>query len=215
MIQKQNPADEPIFSENDVRQVIRLVAQTAAMNEPPAVCIRAMMDGLCELVGATYWTWIIIRVAVGEPHPMFIASLDNLPPDAKQGMVNSTLDPEGPDPNMPRMAPEVLSGKHITRTRQDLITDDEWYASTHYQKYRAPGNLDHCMHSVCPLKLEDSPLVLSLGLHRTQDQVAFDERERRPGAPLDDRSRLVANGTCSGGRRAWHSRVLRPVNGKL
>jgi hypothetical protein len=117
LIERKETSGESIFTEDDVRKVIRLVARTASMRASPPTCIRAMMDGLAELVNARYWTWIIIRVHPDERHPMFIACLDNFPPEIKQCMVNSTLDPEGPDPNMPLMASEVLSGHHITRTR--------------------------------------------------------------------------------------------------
>ncbi|MBN1908105.1 MAG: helix-turn-helix transcriptional regulator [Pirellulales bacterium] len=181
MFQEHSPADEPVFTENDVRQVIRLVARTAAMREPPAACIRAMMDGLCELVGAPYWTWLIARATPGEQRPVFIANLTNLPENIREDFYRSSTDPSAYEPNMPRLVQESRSSSlsHITRTRQQLLSDEEWYESLHYRQHRAPANLDHCMYSLCPLKLEGVPIVLSVGLHRTHDQQPFNERERR------------------------------------
>ena len=66
--------DHVTLSEPDVRAIVRLLGEVAALQGDHAAKKRALMDGLCRLIGADYWGWgLAPQFEQGKP-PVYIGA---------------------------------------------------------------------------------------------------------------------------------------------
>lgn len=79
-------------------------------------------------------------------------------------------DPEAEDPTIARMLP--LQNKIVCARRDDLVPDDEWYATRHYNEYRSKGRLDPVMFGFVPSA--DPNWFVGMGVHRPVGAPSFD-----------------------------------------
>jgi len=162
---------------SDVRRVIRLVGDCRDLGADPALWHERMFEGLCRLVGAT-------ACAGGEglwgrpqrpvrPLSAFAAGFE---PDqlALYGTYMRQLTPAS-DPIFRALQP--LPGRLVTRTRQELVPDRDWYGAAPWNDYYRPSHLDHQMTSVFQTSAEDAVDVIAL--HRTTGDRPFTPREQR------------------------------------
>ena len=61
--------DHVTLSEPDVRAIVRLLGEVAALQGDHAAKKRALMDGLCRLIGADYWGWGLAMTRSTAPLP--------------------------------------------------------------------------------------------------------------------------------------------------
>jgi DNA-binding CsgD family transcriptional regulator len=70
-----------------------------------------------------------------------------------------------------------LPGKAVTRTRQQLVRDHDWYDSVSFNGYRRVVGVDHCMYSLHAVG--GSNAYSLIGLHRPLAENPFSSRERQ------------------------------------
>ena len=107
-------------------------------------------------------------------------------------------------------------GRLATFRRQDLLADEDWYGSDHYNALRKPSRVDHCIYAT--VRLDSGDRAVSVGVHRPTADGPFTPRDRalfdlllhglapvlaRPEAPdplhtLPPRLRRVARGMLDG-----------------
>ncbi|MES2476433.1 MAG: LuxR C-terminal-related transcriptional regulator [Verrucomicrobiota bacterium] len=165
----------PMLPEDDVRKIVSLlgsvIASTGSIHEKRHL----VMEGLCDLIGASSWVW-----SVSEFHP-------DKPPSSV-GLIHSGFDetrmaryleainhPAMEQVSRPSSLELMEKGKHLTRTRAQM--DPE-------------GRLDRSEAAPLWIKADIGPLIMSLRpmegggvnairLYRTLDQPHFNEREAK------------------------------------
>jgi DNA-binding CsgD family transcriptional regulator len=70
-----------------------------------------------------------------------------------------------------------LPGRHVTRTRRQLVSDSIWYRSVAWNEYRRPANIDDQLTSVC--QISDGGAVSVIALLRAHGERQFSPREQR------------------------------------
>jgi DNA-binding CsgD family transcriptional regulator len=173
------PTSTPL-AETDARSLLRLVAKVAILDGDLPNKKRALLDGLAELVAADAWMWVV-SVAdpqTGEPEPISMATSGL---DEKWVIDNVTkgwdADPNARDPDLKPLAAAMRPGQIVTRSREQVVSDEEWYGHPHVTNYRIPSGVDHYIAS---LYLHAETFTVSgIGLHRRPGREPFTDRERR------------------------------------
>jgi DNA-binding CsgD family transcriptional regulator len=70
-----------------------------------------------------------------------------------------------------------LHGRLVTRTREQLLGDGEWYRSFQFNDFHKASRLDHFINSYCQLATPDEVTVL--GIFRELGDPNFQARDRR------------------------------------
>lgn len=67
----------------------------------------------------------------------------------------------------------------VTRTRPQLLGDQQWLNSVFYNQYPRLAGLRECLYSYCRLTLGGRAVIDGIELHRPVGEPAFTERDRR------------------------------------
>lgn len=134
------------------------------------------MEGLGELVDADGWLWTVTRVDFATNTPISIGLLHDGLTDAQvAGWIEAGQATADPSPEDMPLAATLRLGKHFTRTRQQIVSDAEWYSHPNVRRTRLWTGLDHFLYSIYPL---DEPGVISaIGLFRHVGRPPFNNRE--------------------------------------
>lgn len=165
----------------DLRNAYRLIGECreiAAASAPGQVWWRHMLTELCPLVGAQVGIAGVFR-NFGNLGQQIVAVEDRgwagraerahfLRYQAQGG--------EKRDPVFRRFA--ELRGPLVTRSREELLDDTEWYQSPIYQEYLKLAAIDGKIMSLCALP-GNGELSHLLTLKRPPGERAFDRREIR------------------------------------
>lgn len=172
-----NPSlDQPIESD-DVRSIVRLLGRVAGMREALSARKRALMEGLSNLVDADGWLWTMTRLIPEQNRPVSIGVLHGGLTDAQLAGWLAASQSDCPPPEDVPFTHEVMRGEHFTRTRQQVVPDEQWYSHPAVKRHRLDVGIDHFLYSIYPLKQKQ---VLScLGLYRHVGRAAFTDRDRR------------------------------------
>lgn len=164
--------------EADVRAIVRLLADVAVMKGGHPAKKRTLMNGLAELVDADGWLWTMTRVNFDTNTPMSIGLMhEGLTDEQVTGWIEAGQRTTGPSPEDAPMGSILRHGRHFTRTRQQVVPDEAWYAHPSVQKHRIRTGIDHFLYSIYPL---DEPGVFSgVGLFRRVGRDPFDPRHCR------------------------------------
>ena len=167
--------DAPMSAE-DVRALVGLLGRIAGMTEPLLDRRRALMDELVTLIGARSWMWSTSTGFGPGEVPMTVGYQYGGLTDRQIGMIiEHSQDPDNePLENAP-MSEALAPGKHVTRSRRDLVADEELYASPQWEMYRKPIGMDHFLFSLYPV----GKYVSAIGVHRPIGAPDFTPRERR------------------------------------
>jgi DNA-binding CsgD family transcriptional regulator len=162
---------------SDLRGAFRLIGECRDLRADAASWRPHAFGGLCRLIGA--------RAAVGgecrwhRPAGVFVVLqlLDFGLTPAQFDSFREFMRLCGLK-NDPIFAPlNELTGRLVTRTRNQLVDDRAWYGSDGYNMYRRPIGIDHCIHSICDFTPDGGNNVI--GLHRDTGERDFSARERR------------------------------------
>ncbi|WP_417748626.1 helix-turn-helix transcriptional regulator [Rosistilla oblonga] len=167
-----------VLSETDVRAIVRLLADVAAFQGDHATRKRMLMGGLSRLVRADGWLWTMTRVDFPTNTPISIGLLHGgLTDEQVAGWIEAGQASSPPSPDSVPLTEILRDGRHFTRTRQQVVPDDDWYSSPNVKRNRLRLGIDHFLYSIYPL---DEPGVISaIGLFREVGRDPFDERESR------------------------------------
>ena len=64
--------DLPPLPECDVRQMVRLLGETLALSSGEAAQKRHLMEGICRLVEADYWVWVLVAEMTPGELPVYV-----------------------------------------------------------------------------------------------------------------------------------------------
>ena len=171
------PADGQGLGEDDVRQIVRLLADVAVLRGDLVDKKRALMAGLMQLVEADGWLWTVTRVDAAAQTPISVGLLhDGLSAEQVAGWLEASQTSCPPPEDAPFF--EISrAGKHFTRRRQQVVSDEDWYSHPAVRRHRLRHGLDHFVYSVYPL---DEPETFSgVGLFRRYGRPPFTSRDAR------------------------------------
>lgn len=102
------------------------------------------------------------------------------PADARQSYMTYLTDEAAGDPFLERFFAHVAAsaGQVTPMLRRDMVDDDTWYGSRHYQKYRGAVGFDDCLYTAIftgPAEPSGLPpgLFVGIGLHALKDAPRF------------------------------------------
>lgn len=160
----------------DVRSIVRLLADAADPALPrdvPAVR-RRLIAGLADVVGADAWVWQQAKLdPVAQTHAYFSYIDGGWESDEQRRIALATEYAEEPREVERQFFSKAVT--HMTRTRSEVVPDEQWYGSPLYARFRLPANLDDFLFSFYPV---GQNVVSGLGLHRKTGKPRFSDRER-------------------------------------
>ena len=175
------PGPEPVaLTEDEVRAVVRLLAEALAPNDGRAAKCRRVMDGLCDMAGADGWVWVRSRID-DLRQPINLDFLYGGVVDAMRigKLAERMLNVLGPGSEFPPLGDRIGLGQQFSATRRQLIDDTAWRDDKTMLAVRASG-LDEVMYSWYPMPDSDRGVVWSgAWLYRAIGRPAFDPRACR------------------------------------
>jgi DNA-binding CsgD family transcriptional regulator len=164
------------LSEKDVRAIVRLLGEVAGSNDDLVVRKRRLMTNLAGLVGADGWLWSVTRVR--DHRPICCALLHGgLSERQLTAWAESTQTIDPPLPEHSSCEEIARNQYHATRTREQMVPDNEWYANATVQRYRIEVGIDDFLYSLYPLG--EPYFVSAIGLYRHTGRPKFSTRDRR------------------------------------
>jgi DNA-binding CsgD family transcriptional regulator len=134
----------------DVRAAYRLIGECRDLGSDPALWGPRLFEGLCQLIGAPAASggearWLRPHQPL-KPKPLtaFQAGFDARAYQA----FTAYLRVQGPAADPLFCALGRVSGRLVTRTRRQLVTDAVWYRSAAFTDYRRVARVDHHLASV-------------------------------------------------------------------
>jgi DNA-binding CsgD family transcriptional regulator len=170
------PADKGL-AEDDVRTMVRLLADVAVSKGDFAEQKQALMRGLSRLVDADGWLWSVTALEAETRKPICTGLMHSgLTEDQLAGWLEASQSNCPPPEDAPCFE-LTRTGQHFTRTRQQLVSDADWYAHPAVIRHRLRRGIDHFLYSVYPLK--EAEMWSAIGFFRHVGREAFSERESR------------------------------------
>ena len=137
---------------------------------------RTLLDGLSKLVEADGWIWTCAAMDPDRNCPMPINYLfGGINERQATTILDSFSDTTTTDPCNGPLAALVAQGEHFVRTRQQLVSDEEWYESTYTRTYFLRHGIEHPMYAITPLEQGYSAVCLL----RVKGRPPFSERQIR------------------------------------
>jgi DNA-binding CsgD family transcriptional regulator len=166
------------LGDEDVRAIVRLLADVAILDGGHEAKKRALMDGLGELIEADGWLWTMTRVDLARDAPMSLGIMHGgLTDEQVAGWIEMNHDRAHPPPEHAPIIRELRRGRHFTRSRDQLVEAQAWYDHPTVKRYRLARGIEHSLHSIFPL---DEPGVISgVGFYRRVGRESFTARQRR------------------------------------
>ena len=170
-------AKSDLLRVQDVRDAYRLIGECRDLGSDPALWHRRMLEGVCQLIGASAATGGEGRW--GRPdRPLVVVSafesgLDSRGRERFAAFMRE-LGPSG-DPLFRGL--QDLPGRLVTRTRREVVSDAEWYRSVSYNEYRRPASADHALTSV--YQVSDGGAISVIAPQREIHERDFSPREAR------------------------------------
>jgi len=132
----------------DVRDAYRLIGDCRDLGGDPALWNRRMLEGVRRLVGVPAATGGEGRTI--RPHRAIevISALDAGFDSRGHELHMAYQRKVGPDGDPVFRVLQRLPGRHVVRTRRQLVSDSTWYRSVAWNEYLRPGNMDDRLTSV-------------------------------------------------------------------
>jgi DNA-binding CsgD family transcriptional regulator len=161
----------------ELRQVLRLSSELRDLPHGSREQKQHALCGLCRLVGAQLGLWLDL-VEVGGGHLMLRDTVEHgWPSERERAMFVAYLEaqPESVDPSHPALTERMHRDTHVTVSRRDVLSDRDWYGSSHVQDYRRAGGVDDFIYAGRLVRREVDARGLSL--HRPWGDRRFRPRD--------------------------------------
>lgn len=160
------------LAEADVRAIVRLLGETLAHPGSELDRKRFLLTGLAKLVEADVWVWIAQK---GGPDPSDITYFTMIDggwsSERQRGIATGATWSKDTQP----FNDLVNREQTYSFTRSDAYSDDEWYRTDLFKRFREPAGLDDVLGT--GVRIRDD-VVSSIGLHRNLGRPRFSDRER-------------------------------------
>lgn len=179
----QEPPKEPaiLLDENQVRSIVRLLAQALTPDDGRTQKVRRMMDGLSQMISADGWVFYRSRLDPQGKEPANIDYSYGGAFDDKSlaAYADYSFQVYEEPPEFQALKSLIIAGEHFTKSRQDLVPDAIWRSGRFDQHIQRMG-LDTSVYSVVPLMERNGGLVSSSAVFfRKPDRPDFDPVEAR------------------------------------
>jgi DNA-binding CsgD family transcriptional regulator len=164
----------------DVRDALRLIGECRDLGNDPALWfphllagIRCRLGGLQTSGGEGMWP-------TGQP-TRAVSAFDSTDDAAAHRLFLEYHRVRGhqQDPFLNAVAavPGRLDGRLVTRTRRQLVSDDDWFRSAMFHDYRRPAGIGYEMTSLLTTSLDGAGSIIAV--NRALGQRDYSLRERR------------------------------------
>ena len=162
------------LEESDVRRMVRLIGEVAAVRGGHAEKKHFLMEGLCRLIGADAWAWALSCQRQPDQPQVYVSLL-------KEGFTERTfaklLEAVEHPQQMEITAPffqEVQEKKtHVTRHRNQIF-DPKRYVGTSNETAWKAADIGPVIMSLRPL---DSSSASAIAIYRRYGREEFDDRD--------------------------------------
>ena len=168
----------PELSEADVRSMIRLVGDVAALRGGANEKRRVLMDGLIRLVEAHRWFWTLSSRELLKPgkRPLYTAVSHGGFEDGQFPKLLKAIDHPGSWGIFSSLTREIRQrDQHLTWTRRHMDSEDHFSRGEVKELWHEAGVGD-LMISACPLPTGD---LSAIGIYRQVGEEFFDSRAAR------------------------------------
>jgi DNA-binding CsgD family transcriptional regulator len=166
---------------SELRQLLRLAGELRELPQGSAQQRRHALAGLAQVVGAQVGLCVDCTMPRAGGPLRLVSAVDVGWCGEKEQAVFATYLREGQprslDPTLPRMARDLARVKRMTRTRDQLVGDREWYRSEHVNELRRVARVDSFIYTGELVSPGGDSLAVTL--HRPWGARPFSERERR------------------------------------
>ncbi|TWT76835.1 Bacterial regulatory protein, luxR family [Posidoniimonas polymericola] len=163
----------------DAVAIARLLGEVAGHDGDVNARKRLLMRRLKELTGADGWLWSMTFCDHSKEQPMSVGVIhEDLTQSQFDGWVEASQTCKLPPPEDAPLTVEMAKGRHYTRTRDQLVSDDDWYNHPTVKKYRLDRGIDDFLYSIYPL-LGGVEMCSAIGLYRHVGREKFSDRRRR------------------------------------
>lgn len=171
-----SPTTRPLLREADVRAMVRLLGEVAAVPGNHESKRLRVMTGLCRLIGADYWVWALCTSLVPGQQPIFLTAFNGGFSAEQFGRYMRAVDHPAMAAITAPLAREIATkGCHLTRLLRQIDPDDRLFSSPVGALWRQAG-IRPVLLSYRPLR---KPNVSCIGLYRRAGRPWFDERAAR------------------------------------
>lgn len=171
-------SEEPsiVLDENQVRSIVRLLADALTPDDGRTPKIRRLMDGLSQMISADGWVFYRSRLDTqgGTPANIDYTYGGEFDHKSLAEYADYSLHVYEEPPEFQKLKSLVIAGDHFTLPRQGLVPDAIWRSGRFDQHIQRMG-LDTFMYSLVPLMERNGGLVTSTALFF-----------RKPGRPEFD-----------------------------
>ncbi len=162
--------------EGDVRAIVRLIGEVAALRLDHAGMKAMLMDGLGKLIGAGAWVWCLGCEVEAGKQPVYLSmSHGGFDEERYTGMLRAAAHPDMAWISETLIRDMRLKKAQVTRLREQLAGVDQ-IAVAGIAAHLKEADIGPFVVSLRPI---DEHSVSSLGLYRRRNEPAFTERECR------------------------------------
>lgn len=170
-----SPAPPPPIPEDDVRKMIRLLGSVIAAPGDFQEKRRLLMDGLCQMIGATAWVWSMAKYQSDKPSP-FVGLIHGGFDHGRPGIHLETIHHPAMEMIVRSSSLEPLEkGTRLTRTGLKMDTAGASLQSEAAHLWE-DANIGPQITSLRPAK---GGGVNAIRVYRTLREPAFNDRETR------------------------------------
>ena len=164
------------LSSEDARAIVRLLGEVCVLTDDHAAKKRHLMEGLCELVGADYWAWVLAAELEPGKFPVYVGFLSSRFTEAELAeFLQIQAHPDMIRWTVPLATELRTTGRHVTRNVQDQFSYDDFLASEAGQWWTRAGIQPRCI-AFHPLK---DGSATGIGVYRKSGRALFSDREAR------------------------------------
>jgi DNA-binding CsgD family transcriptional regulator len=171
---------EAFLSEQDIRAIVRLLGEVAAIQTGHVDQKRYLLNGMLRLVEGDVWVWTQGFSGSLDRPPAVIQLLDEgwRNPEQRNWFYRAISDEthvHAGQAGLVAMLGERL--RHLTASKQQIVSDQNFVASENYQQLYKHSGLHAFILSVYPVS--SAGHYSGIGVHRVTGKPEFTERDRR------------------------------------
>lgn len=163
--------------ESEAVELVQLLGEVAGMEASVLDRRRLLMRRLVEMTGADGWLWSmsVIGEEDGKPASMGVIH-EGLSDHQLAGIMEQSMTAKDPPPEDEHFLETFRAGKHLTRTRRQLVADEVWYRHPTVKSYRLDRGLDDFLYSIYPV---GASACSAVGLFKEKGKPVFARKHVR------------------------------------